>query len=155
MTDLQTIATLYEEIDNALESLRGTESTAGKDSEPDPITHKQQINDQAYFVLAWGQLEADVVETCRETIRRAQQDTDWRARRAWALYDPENRQLSGLSFENRLSLVLEKGTDNWRKTMRLYNVRNQIAHGTLLSERIEVSNVIQDFYDIQSSLARP
>ena len=83
MTDLQTIATLYEEIDNTLEFLRGTKSTAGNDSEPDPITHKQQINDQAYFVLAWGQLEADLVETCRETIRRAQQDTNWRARRAW------------------------------------------------------------------------
>ena len=39
--------------------------------------------------------------------------------------------------------------------MRFYNVRNQIAHGTLLSERIEVSNVIQDFYDIESSLTRP
>ena len=155
MTDLQTITTLYEEIDNALESLRGTTSTAGKDSEPDPITRKQQINDQAYFVLAWGQLEADVVETCRETIRRAQQDTDWRARRAWALYDPENRRLSDLSFENRLSLVLERDADNRKRTMQLYSVRNQIAHGTLLSERIDVSNVIQDFYDIQSSLARP
>ena len=155
MTDLQTIATIYEEIDNALESLRGAESTVDKDSESDPITRKQQINDQAYFVLAWGQLEADVVETCRETIRKAQQDSDWRVRRAWDLYDPENRRLSGLSFENRLSLVLEKGTDTWKRTMQLYSVRNQIAHGTLLSERIDVSSVIQDFCVIQSSLARP
>lgn len=155
MTDLQTIATLYEEIDNALESLRGRGPTAVNDSEPDPITRKQQINDQAYFVLAWGQLEADVVETCRETIRNAQQDSDWRARRAWALYDPANRRLSGLSFENRLSLVLERDTGNWRRTMQLYSVRNQIAHGTLLSERIDVSTVIQDFYDILSSLTRP
>ena len=68
---------------------------------------------------------------------------------------PENRRLSGLSFENRLSLVLEKGTDTWKRTMQLYSVRNQIAHGTLLSERIDVSSVIQDFCVIQSSLARP
>ena len=155
MTGLQTIATLYAEIDNALESLRGNEPAADKDSEPNSITRKQQINDQAYFVLAWGQLEADVVETCRETIRKAQQDADWKARRAWALYDPENRRLSGLSFENRLSLVLQRDTDNWKRTMRFYNVRNQIAHGTLLSERIDVSSVIQDFYDIQALLARP
>ena len=155
MTDLQTIATLYEEIDNTLESLRGSKPTADKDSEPDPITRKQQINDQAYFVLAWGQLEADVVELCRETIRNAQQNPDWMARRAWALYDPENRRLSGLSFENRLSLVLERDTDNWKRMMQLYSVRNQIAHGTLLSERIDVSSVIQDFYNIQASLARP
>ena len=152
MTDLLTIAALYEEIDNALESLRGT-TTADRD--PDPVTRKQQMNDQAYFVLAWGQLEADIVETCRDTIRKAQQDSDWRARRAWALYDPESRRLSGLSFENRLSLVLEKDSDNWKKTMQFYSVRNQIAHGNLLSERIDVSSVIHQFQAIQSSLARP
>ena len=38
--------------------------------------------------------------------------------------------------------------------MQFYNVRNQIAHGTLLSERIDVSSEIQDFFRIQSSLAR-
>ena len=34
--------------------------------------------------------------------------------------------------------------------MQLYNVRNQIAHDTLLSERIDVSSEIQHFYRIQS-----
>ena len=153
MTDLQAIATLYEEIDNALESLRGTAPAAGKD--PDPVTRKQQMNDQAYFVLAWGQLEADVVQTCRDTIRKAQQDDDWEARRAWALYDPEGRRPPRLTFENQLSLVLEKDSDGWQKAMQFYRVRNQVAHGDLLSERIDVSSVINQFQAIQASLARP
>ena len=152
MTDLQAIASLYEAIDNALESLHDTPSP--KDEDPDPITRKQQINDQAYFVLAWGQLEADITETCRETIRKAQQDSDWRTRRVWALYDPDSRRLPGLTFENRLSLVLEKDSDNWRTAMQYYGVRNQIAHGRLLSERIDVSRVIEQFQSTQSSLAR-
>ena len=38
--------------------------------------------------------------------------------------------------------------------MQLYNVRNQIAHGTLQSDRIDVSSVIRDFFRIQSSLTR-
>ena len=38
--------------------------------------------------------------------------------------------------------------------MQLYSVRNQIAHGRLRSERIDVSSVIQEFYVIQSSLTR-
>ena len=61
---------------------------------------------------------------------------------------------SDLSFENRLTLVIEKGSGEWKRTMQLYSVRNQIAHGTLLSERIDVSSEIQDFFRIQSSLAR-
>ena len=38
--------------------------------------------------------------------------------------------------------------------MELYNVRNQIAHGALLSARIDMASVIRDFYRIQASLAR-
>ena len=51
-------------------------------------------------------------------------------------------------------LVLEKGGDSWKKTMQFYQIRNQIAHGTLLSERIDMSSVIEEFYIIQSSLTR-
>ena len=133
MTDLQAIASLYEEIDNALESLRGTLPATCNGA--DPIPRKQQINDQAYFVLAWGQLEADITDTCRDTIRKAQQDDDWETCRAWALYDPEGRRPPRLTFENQLSLVLERDSDGWQKAMQFYRVRNQVAHGELLSER--------------------
>lgn len=153
MTNLQAIATLYEEIDNVLESLRDTAPSAGKG--PDPIPRKQQINDQAYFVLAWGQLEADIAEACRDTIRKAQQDDDWEVRRAWELYDPEGRRPPRLTFENQLSLVLEKDSADWQQAMQFYRVRNQVAHGDLLSERIDVSSVVRQFQVIQASLVRP
>lgn len=67
---------------------------------------------------------------------------------------PDDRRLSGLSFENRLTLVLEKGSDAWKRTMELYSVSNQIAHGALLSARIDMQRAIEDFYRIQSSLAQ-
>ena len=38
--------------------------------------------------------------------------------------------------------------------MELYNVRNQIAHGALLSARIDMARVMEDFSRIQSSLTR-
>ena len=38
MTDLQAIATLYEEIDNILKSLRGTLPAAGENADPIPRT---------------------------------------------------------------------------------------------------------------------
>ena len=109
------------------------------------------LNEQAYFVLAWGQLEAEVGEACRDAIRLGKSHEEWRQRRAWSLYNPENLRPS---FRNRLMLVLDRTSDEWRRSMELYDVRNQIAHGDLRSEGIDVPTVIEDFYRIQSSLAR-
>ena len=154
MSDLQAIATSYERLDGFLGDLRDSHDAAGETGERDRVAREQELNDQAWFVLAWGQLETDIDNACRDAIRNAQLHEDWRYRRAWSLYNPDDRRLSGLSFENRLTLVLEKGSGEWRRTMQLYNVRNQIAHGTLLSERIDVSGEIQEFLRIRASLAR-
>ena len=154
MSDLHAIAASYERIDRFLGDLRDSCDAAGEDDKRDRVARERELNDQAWFVLAWGQLETDIDDACRAAIRHAQSQKDWRYRRAWSLYNPDDRRLSGLSFENRLTLVLERGSDAWRRTMQLYSVRNQIAHGTLLSERIDVSSEIQDFFRIQASLAR-
>lgn len=90
----------------------------------------------------------------QDAIRHAQRHSDWRHRRAWTLYNPDDPRLSGLSFQSRLTLVVEKDSYEWKTTMQHYNLRNQIAHGNLVSERIAVSNIVQDFLRIQSSLAR-
>jgi hypothetical protein len=55
----------------------------------------------------------------------------------------------------RAALVLDKqrGADcSWKKSMRYYNMRNQIAHGTLLASSIDVIAVNQDFFLIQGEL---
>lgn len=152
MRDLQEIVTAYEQLDTHLEGLRSADGTGGGGR--DRIAQRQRIDDQAYFVLAWGQFESSVEDACREAIRRGQAQRDWRSSRVWSLYNPDDRRMSGLRFEDRLALVLEKGSENWRRAMQHYNVRNQIAHGTLRSERIEVTTVVQEFYLIQSSFTR-
>jgi len=154
MSELQAIANVYERVDLHLRSLRDTEDSLGDAPGAGSADRERSINDQAYYVLAWGQLEVDIEEACRDAIRSGQSHEDWRHRRAWSLYNPDDRRLSGLSFENRLTLVLEKGSDDWKRTMELHNVRNQIAHGTLLSARIDMARVIRDFFRIQSSLTR-
>ena len=90
-------------------------------------------------------------EACGDAIRMGQSQEDWQQRRAWSLYDLDNPRLS---FRNRLMLVLDRTSDEWRRTIELHDVRNQIAHGNLRSEGIDVPTVIEDFYRIQSSLAR-
>ena len=155
MSDLQAIAASHERIDGFPGDLRDGHDAAGGAGERDRVAREQELNDQAWFVLAWGQLETEIDDACRDAIRHAQSHEDWRYRRAWSLCNPDDRRLSGLSFESRLTLVLEKGSGEWKRTMQLYNVRSQIAHGTLLSERSDVSNEIQEFLRIQSALARP
>ena len=151
MSDLEAIAALYQQVDNSLEDLRDRFDAAGDPGERDRIARQQRLNEQAYFVLAWGQLEAEIGNACRDAIRLGQSNEEWRHRRAWTLYDPENPRLS---FRNRLTLVLDRSSDEWKRTLELYEVRNQIAHGDLRSEGIDVSTVIEDFHRIQSSLAR-
>ena len=42
----------------------------------------------------------------------------------------------------------------WSKTLNYYQIRNQVAHGNLRAERIDVSETIEELFRIQSSLAR-
>ena len=151
MSDLEAIAALYQQVDNSLEELRETHDEAGEAVERDRVARQQRLNEQACFVLAWGQLEAEIDEACQEAIRLGQAHGDWRHRRAWSLYDPEDPRLS---FRNRLTLVLDRSSEEWARTVELYQVRNQIAHGDLRSEGIDVSTVIEEFHRIRSSLTR-
>ena len=151
MSDLEAIAALYQQLDNSLEDLREQYDAAGEAGERDRVARQQRLNEQAWFVLAWGQLEAEIGDACREAIRSGQSQEEWRDRRAWSLYDSDNPRLG---FRNRLTLVLDRSSDEWKRTVELYEVRNQIAHGELRSEGIDVSTVIEDFNRIQASLAR-
>ena len=98
MSDLQAVTAAYEQIDLQLRSLRDAEDGAGDEPAPNPVDQERRINDQAFFVLAWGQLEADIEEACRDAIRNGQSHEDRRHRRAWSLYNPDERRLSGLIF---------------------------------------------------------
>jgi hypothetical protein len=119
------------------------------------VEDKQTLNDQAYFILGWGQLETAVDAACRDAIRTRRGSANRADRRAWELYNPDDKRLSGLSFENRAALVLDRdrGPDcAWKKVIRYYNMRNQIAHGTLKASRIDVTEVVKDFFLIQCEL---
>ncbi len=151
MKDLPAIAALYTEVDNFLDSLRDAASRAPGDA----IEQKLRINDQAYFVLAWGQLESAIDDACRRAIDKGRNQRDWRQRRSLSLYNPQDRRLSGLRFEDRAALVLNPETEGreYALAMQHYNIRNQIAHGTLLPQRIDVTAVVEQFFVIQAALA--
>ena len=120
------------------------------------LEQRQEVNDHAYFALCWGQLEAELNESCREAIRRRANNVGWTKRRAWDLYNPDDKRLSGLRFEERVSLVLDKQDSSggeWDMVMTYYAQRNRIAHGGSYERRIDLNSVIGDFYQIQSKIA--
>ena len=115
------------------------------------------LNDQAYFLLCWGQLEIEIDGKCRDAVRWRRKDADWQIRRAWDLYNPDDRRFSGLSFEDRAKLVLDANEGRaspYARAMKHYSIRNEIAHGKLRSTRIEVGAFVQDCFIIQAALHR-
>jgi hypothetical protein len=155
--DLAALVALYSEIDAYFESLHAQAVAASDQAAVERVKIKQRLNDQAYFVLCWGQLEAEIDAACRAAIRSRKAHADWAVRRAWDLYNPDDKRLSGLSFEDRVALVVDRsgGPSNpWARIQHHYAIRNQIAHGRLWPDRIDVTSVVGEFYQIQGALTR-
>lgn len=154
MNGLHTVTSAFGKIDRYLADSLEMNGKVGCKRASRAIGRERQINGFAYLLLAWGQLEADITEACRNVIRRGQSQKQWRDRRAWSLYNPDDRRLSGLRFENRLMLVLEKDNDDWKRVMDLYGARNRIAHGGLDLENFDMRIAARDLHRVQSSFVR-
>ncbi|NJL50862.1 MAG: hypothetical protein HC909_04245 [Blastochloris sp.] len=157
MKALELIKALYEAIDQGFNGERLEALHLGNEAAARHIEQKQLLNDQAYFVLCWGQLEAEIDDACRTAIRRRQSNASWDMRRGFDIYDPNDKRLSGLPFDRRVAIVLDRGGDPGRpyaKVMSYYEMRNKIAHGRLEATRIDLTEVIADFYIIQGALTR-
>jgi hypothetical protein len=78
-------------------------------------------------------------------------------RRGFDFYDPGDSRLSGLPFDRRVAIVLDRDGAPGRpyaKVMSYYETRNKIAHGKLAANRVDVARVVADFYVIQGALTR-
>lgn len=117
------------------------------------IEEQQRIHDSAYFILAWGQFEAHLNDECVKAITRRKSNPNCEVRRAW---DAHNEQSLRLRFEDRAALLLDRrntASDAYRRTIKLYNQRNAVAHGTSLATGIDVPAVIADLYQIVSEMS--
>jgi hypothetical protein len=150
MRALAQIHALYLELDDHLESQRlmATDPPGVNRAEA-----KQRLNDQAFFLLAWGQLETEIDAICRKAIEARRSSARWADRRLWELFNPDDKRLSGLSFQQRAAVALDLNGAAFSMTMKHYNARNKIAHGELAPDRIDVDLIIKDFYVIQSALS--
>jgi hypothetical protein len=151
--DLAEIVSIYEAIDAMLEQQRDGALAENDRARADRIERRQLINDHAYLVLCWGQLEVAVNDRCKELISRRRAETSWDRRRAWDLHDPDRLSLA---FEDRVALLADRdagrgGTFN--RIMRWYQYRNDAAHGRFRGERIEVPFVAAELRTLAGLLA--
>ncbi|HMK89386.1 MAG TPA: hypothetical protein VK446_07115 [Methylocystis sp.] len=152
MNELQAIESTYTQLATDLDRKLDDARQRGSQSAIDWAEKQQLINDSAYFILVWGQLEAKINGVCEKAIRKHRKSVSWRARRAWDAHDPDNIRAK---FEDRAALVLDRfntQSDAYRKTIRYYNQRNQVAHGKSLATGINVPFVITEIYQIISEL---
>ena len=140
---LVAIAKVHDLIDAHLETLKESEDFTPDESRDTKlaISIKQSINDQAYFLLAWGQIEAQ--------IRKAHDEAD-RLDKSRGLVKQRHGRLS---FKKQLSGVFEKTSKDWEQVWDYYKLRNDIAHGNLKMEFLAFSGIVSDFFEIQSKLS--
>ena len=151
MRELPAILAAYERIATDLDVRLERDREARDDAGIERVEQQQRINDSAYFILAWGQLEAEINRAAIEAVRRRLSSVNWDERRAWDAHDPDKMRTK---FEDRVALVLDRTSDIYKKTIRYYGWRNQIAHGTNLATGIDVARTVQDFFVIAGSIAR-
>ncbi len=113
---------------------------------------RKLINAQAYFTLLFSQLEAEVNSLCRTLIDHMQAQPDWMERRAWDIIDHREDRLRSLAFLKRVALLTDKGGPVYKRIKDLYEARNKIAHGELLAELPDVTEVTKDIQHIAEQL---
>src|SRR4051794_4425171 len=84
------------------------------------------INDQAFFVLIFAQLEDHVRVRCGRLIAKRRTLARAASRRIREIVEPDK-----LPFMKQVALLLDKGSAEYGQIKQYYDVRCDIAHGTI------------------------
>lgn len=110
------------------------------------------VNANAYLALLIGQLEVEINRLCQELIRERRSSSTWEQRRAWDILDAADDRIRNIPFLNRVALLTDKGGMVYKRAKQLYETRNKIAHGDLLTESLDVAEIAKDIERIAVSL---
>lgn len=110
------------------------------------------VNANAYSLLLFSQLEAEVNQLCQDLIRQRRASPIWAERRAWDILEHSDDRLRSIPFLNRVALLTDKGGTVYKRVKELYEIRNKIAHGDLQIESLDVAQIAKDIERIAVSL---
>lgn len=113
------------------------------------LERQRLITQQAFFFLLIAQFEVELKTRSSALIERMRSQTEWRDRRAWDLLDDKVRNMQ---LMQRVALLTDKGGDVYKRIKELYDIRNRIAHGTLLTEEIDVAEIADELQRFAAGL---
>jgi len=143
----------YTAVDRWLEEQLAEAAAQNQPRREKGLQSRQAMNDHAYFVLLFGQFEIAVNEACIRAIKSRQAATNWLRRRGWDILRPDDRRLGGLSFEDRVALVLDRRTEDYRQVKRYYDIRNMAAHGKFQGDYLDIGRVAADLQTLFGRLS--
>jgi hypothetical protein len=123
LKNITEILKTYKKTNSAFERLKDKAFLRRNPNAIQQIEDQQKINNQAYFILCWGQVEKMIDRACSIKVFGG--------------------QISRLGFKSRAKLVLgSQNSSALQFVLDCYSLRNSIAHGDLQTERIDVAKAI-------------
>lgn len=133
MNDLDHIFAAYLKASAEFEKLKLNASCENNAMQINEIDCQMRVNELAYFILFWGQVEKSINAVC---LRRL-----------------PSKKLARLGFKNRAEIALgSRSNADWETLIFYYSLRNRIAHGELLAERLNISNIFGELYKVIAHL---
>lgn len=132
---------LYNEIDQSL-TKKELEARRRRHSRKEQFYQKRrELNDQAFFLYMFTRLEDHIrVESIALIEHQYNTLTNWANKRVWDILYP--RREDGITFMNRVGLLVAVGQAHYNKINTYYKQRNKVAHGGLAT--ISMPTVISD-----------
>lgn len=116
------------------------------------LERQRLITQQAFFFLLIAQFEAELNRLAAVLIERMKQQADWRDRRVWDDLEHQPERIRNIPIMRKLALLADKRGVVYRRIKELYDIRNRIAHGTLLTEEIDVAEIADELQRFAAGL---
>jgi len=144
MSIFDKIKNQYQEIDGYYAKKEFTCRSRNYHNKEEEYRKKRELNDHAFFLFLFTRLEDIIREKSSELISKKQTAlTNWKRNRVWGIL-PRDKESKEINFKNRLALLVDKNTHNYRDIMRYYDLRNKIAHGGNFTVPVAIPTVIND-----------
>lgn len=99
----------------------------GSEEGKGPFPGSEAVVARALILAAFTNFEAEVNQRCETLIRDNIGPFKMRERRAWN--DLAKRDVQNIHFKTRLGLLIEPGRVEFGRAVKLYEIRNKLAHG--------------------------
>ena len=115
----------YLEVDSYLSR---KESRATSPRSKDIWGKRRDKNEQAYFVIMFARFESLINDFCVALIDRKKASSRWADRRVWQTINTEGENIRRFPFMKRVTLLIEKTSNDYQAVKKYYGLRCKIAH---------------------------